>query len=246
VKACNRSVRRETENGLTAGDYVVLTVADSGCGISSEMLEQVMEPFFTTKEVGKGTGLGLSMVYGFAKQSGGAFRIESAVGKGTEAEIWLPKAPEVAAAKPEKADRSGRQRELQSLRVLLVDDHEGVRATTAALLRDLGHKVIEASDGPEVLSLLEAEPDCCDLLISDYAMPHVSGAEVVRQARLLHPGLPAIIITGYADAQSISSRPEDVLVLAKPFNPDQLKAAMADAFDGCEEVQRATAMRAAS
>jgi CheY-like chemotaxis protein len=166
------------------------------------------------------------MVYGFAKQSGGAFRIESEVGTGTRAEIWLPRAPDVAIAQPERADRRSAVSETESLRVLLVDDHEGVRTTTAALLRDAGHDVIEASDGPEVLAILDAEPNCCDLLISDYAMPHVSGAEVIRQARQLHPGLPAIIITGYADAQSISRRPEDVLVLSKPFTPDQLKLAI--------------------
>jgi CheY-like chemotaxis protein len=219
-------VAGDAENGLAAGDYVVLAVADSGCGIDADMIEQVMEPFFTTKDVGKGTGLGLSMVYGFAKQSGGAFRIDSKIGVGTRAAIWLPRAPDVAAALPERADRRGAVADMESMRVLLVDDHEGVRTTTAALLRDVGHQVIEAADGPEVLAMLADDPGCCDLLISDYAMPHVSGAEVIRQARALRPGLPAVIITGYADAQSISRRPEDVLVLSKPFTPDQLKLAI--------------------
>jgi PAS domain S-box-containing protein len=225
VEAENRTVGSGTD-GLAPGEYVVLTVADSGCGISPEMLEQVMEPFFTTKEVGKGTGLGLSMVYGFAKQSGGAFRIESRLGSGTRARIWLPRAPEVAAAQG-AAVAGGRAARVRPLKVLLVDDHDGVRTTTAALLRDLGHSVVEASDGPAVISLLRADPGCCELLITDYAMPRVSGAEVIRQGRALRPGLPAIIITGYADAQSISRRPEDVLVLAKPFTADQLTAAVA-------------------
>jgi PAS domain S-box-containing protein len=228
------TIRVEAENvtigsghdGLAPGEYVVLTVADTGCGISPEILEQVMEPFFTTKEVGKGTGLGLSMVYGFARQSGGAFRIDSALGAGTRAQIWLPRAPEAAAAASEEADPRGPAR-LRPLRVLLVDDHDGVRTTTAALLRDLGHHVMEASDGSGILSILRSDPTCCDLLISDYAMPHVSGAEVIRQARALRPGLPAIIITGYADAKSISRRPEDVLVLSKPFTADQLTGAIA-------------------
>ena len=228
------TIRVETENvavgsgreGLAPGDYVVLTVADAGCGIAPEILEQVMEPFFTTKEVGKGTGLGLSMVYGFARQSGGAFRIESEVGVGTRAQIWLPRAPEVV-AEGGVADAPGTSHRVRPLRILLVDDHDGVRTTTAALLRDLGHHVVEAGDGTGILSVLRADPDCCDLLITDYAMPHVSGAEVIRQARLLRPDLAAIIITGYADAQSIARRPEDVLVLAKPFTPDQLTAAIA-------------------
>jgi CheY-like chemotaxis protein len=112
---------------------------------------------------------------------------------------------------------------------LLVDDHDGVRATTAALLEDLGHHVVQACDGPEVLELLAGTSDSCDLLITDYAMPHVSGAEVIRHARALRPGLPAIIITGYADEASIARRPEDVLVLPKPFTPDQLKAVMRSA-----------------
>ena len=225
VEAENRTIGSGTD-GLAPGDYVVLTVTDTGCGISAEMLEQVMEPFFTTKEVGKGTGLGLSMVYGFAKQSGGAFRIESRVGAGTRAQLWLPRAPEVAAARGAVAT-AGKTARVRPLKVLLVDDHDGVRTTTAALLRDLGHSVVEASDGAGVLSLLRGDPSCCELLITDYAMPHVSGAEVIRQARALRPGLPAVIITGYADAQSISRRPEDVLVLAKPFTADQLTAAVA-------------------
>jgi PAS domain S-box-containing protein len=232
VEVENRVTAPDPQSGLAAGDYVVFTVEDAGCGISPELLEQVMEPFFTTKEVGKGTGLGLSMVYGFAKQSGGAFRISSTVGKGTRAEIWLPRGDSVEAPALAPSDREASAPVTGPLRILLVDDHDGVRATTAALLADLGHDVVEASDGPEVLSVLRGDPDSCDLLITDYAMPHVSGAEVIRQARQIRGQLPAIIITGYADAQSIARRPEDVLVLAKPFTPDQLDAALRGAMPG--------------
>jgi PAS domain S-box-containing protein len=242
VLAETRSAASEPEAGLPAGDYVVLTVCDSGCGISDEMLSQVMEPFFTTKDVGKGTGLGLSMVYGFAKQSGGAFRIASTLGVGTRAEIWLPRAP--AGEAPEAADGQASQaaEALGPLRIILIDDHEGVRATTAAMLADLGHQVIEAGDGSELLSCLSQGTGGCDLVISDYAMPHVSGAEVIRQARELRPGLPAIIITGYADTRSISQRPDDVLVLSKPFTPAQLASAMQSALG---PRQRASAPAAA-
>jgi PAS domain S-box-containing protein len=227
VRAENRTASADPESGLAAGDYVVIAVSDAGCGISPEIMEQVMEPFFTTKEVGKGTGLGLSMVYGFAKQSGGAFRIESEVGIGTRAEIWLPRGLEEESASPaEPAGKEVHRAPIEGLTILVVDDHEGVRTTTAALLSDLGHDVIEAGDGPEVLALLASDPGCCDLLITDYAMPHVSGAEVIRQAREVRPGLPAIIITGYADAQSIARRPDDVVVLAKPFTPAQLLSAI--------------------
>jgi CheY-like chemotaxis protein len=228
VRAANRVARAHQVQGVEAGQYVVLTVSDTGCGISPELLEQVTEPFFTTKEVGKGTGLGLSMVYGFAKQSGGAFHIYSRVGEGTRAEIWLPRAAAEAVARSDEASGETWQAGTgRALRILLVDDHEGVRETTAALLRDLGHDVVEAADGPKLLALLDGEPGCCDLLVTDYAMPHVSGTELIRQARQLHPGLPAVIITGYADAQSISKRPDDVPVLAKPFTPEQLGAVVA-------------------
>jgi PAS domain S-box-containing protein len=247
VEAANRSAEAaDAENGLPAGDYVVLSVSDAGCGISPEILEQVMEPFFTTKDVGKGTGLGLSMVYGFAKQSGGAFRIDSKVGAGTRAEIWLPRGERVDAGDAETLVKAAPSEQGRSLRILLVDDHDGVRATTAALLSDLGHDVMEAADGAEVLGLLSrGGPDCRDLLITDYAMPHVSGAEVIRQAREVCPGLPAIIITGYADAQSIARRPDDVLVLAKPFTPDQLLAAM-EAAVPAKKVESEELLKAAS
>jgi PAS domain S-box-containing protein len=245
VRTENRALASDSsETGLPAGEYVVLAVTDGGCGIEPEMLEQVLEPFFTTKDVGKGTGLGLSMVYGFARQSGGAFRIESEIGVGTRAEIWLPRGrPErVRAAEPSLQIQSAAARPLN---ILLVDDHDGVRTTTAALLADLGHHVIEASDGPEVLALLRASPEGCDLLVTDYAMPHVSGAEVIHQARQVRHALPAIIITGYADAQSIARRPEDVPVLPKPFTPDQLVAALGAALAG-EPLEAEAPLAAAS
>jgi len=232
VSAENRLAGPGEVQGLGGGDYVVLTVADTGCGMSPDVLEQVMEPFFTTKEVGKGTGLGLSMVYGFAKQSGGAFHIASAPGEGTRASIWLPRGSEAGSAVAAEAVESPAEPEgsRKALKVLLVDDHEGVRQTTAALLRDLGHVVVEAADGDRVPALLEAsDGGPCDLLISDYAMPHLSGTEVIRQAREASPGLAAIIITGYAESNSISKRPDDVQVLLKPFTPEQLNLAIASA-----------------
>ena len=221
--------------GLPTGDYVMLAVVDTGCGIAPEMVEQVMEPFFTTKDVGKGTGLGLSMVYGFARQSGGTIRIDSKVGEGTRVEVWLPRAPEIVVESADQpsgrlGQRSGPSADSpKGLKVLLVDDHEGVRATTAAMLEDLGHVVTQAGDGPEMLKLLKDLPDGFDLIISDYAMPRLSGADVVHQAREIRPEMPAILITGYADAGSISRRPDDVHVLPKPFTSDQMCAAIAGA-----------------
>jgi PAS domain S-box-containing protein len=229
VSGENRALEDGAGLGLRPGDYVRLSVTDSGSGIASDILEQVMEPFFTTKDIGKGTGLGLSMVYGFVKQSGGAIHIDSKVGQGTRVEIWLPRAPEslgtVGAdfvAEPAlDADRH--------LRVLLVDDHPGVRATTAAMIEDLGHHVLQAGGAEDLLSRIGSDREEYDLLITDYAMPLVSGADLIRRTRERHPGLPAIIITGYAELESIARRPDDVQVLAKPFTSAQLAAAIAAA-----------------
>ena len=212
--------------GICAGDYVRLAVEDTGTGISPDLLEKVMEPFFTTKDVGKGSGLGLSMVYGFAKQSDGAFRIESKLGRGTLAELWLPRAPEnLAAAEPsiQEVERPA----LPPLKVLLVDDHAEVRSTTAAVLQDSGHQVVEASNGAEALTILKERTCDFDLVITDYAMPHLSGVDLLREARLLCPEVPALLITGYAESDMIRDKPDNVETLLKPFTPTVLEAAIA-------------------
>jgi CheY-like chemotaxis protein len=208
----------------------VIGVGDTGCGIAPEMIEQVLEPFFTTKPVGKGTGLGLSMVYGFAQQSGGEVRVDSELGQGTCVEIWLPQAPEAeieaeADAAEEKEVLNGAT---AAMRILLVDDHDGVRATTAALLEDLGHSVMHLTEGAHALELFRKDPAAFDLLITDYAMPRMSGAELVRQVRSARADLPALIITGYAESDMGPAEYEDVRVLDKPFTPEQLKAALRD------------------
>jgi len=232
VSGENVHVAAPDEPGLAAGDYVLLTVADDGAGIPRDLIDRVLEPFFTTKALGKGTGLGLSMVYGFAQQSGGMLDIDSEEGRGTRIRMWLPRATvaeaEVQPAEGEAAFDPAGPRE--KLRILLVDDHPGVRITTAALLHDMGHEVVEAGDGPEMLNLLRAQPDAFDLIVSDYAMPLISGAEGIRQAREISPDMPAILITGYADQASISGRPADVHILLKPFEVDQLGNAIASAM----------------
>ncbi|HEY8592638.1 MAG TPA: response regulator [Sphingomicrobium sp.] len=226
ICAENHHVRSGELPGLDAGDYVRLAVIDTGTGIAREHLEKVLEPFFTTKEVGKGSGLGLSMVYGFAKQSNGAFRLDSEVGKGTTAELWLPRAPEQTAEKPSAPLDTSVRDDTRSLRVLLVDDHAEVRSTTAAILSDFGHEVVEASSAGQALKVLEAGDCNFDLMITDYAMPNVSGAEFLRAARSLCPGVPALIITGYADAGAIQDRPDGVEVLLKPFTQRKLEDAI--------------------
>jgi CheY-like chemotaxis protein len=226
----NRKLSADEVSGLAAGDYVRFAVADTGTGISPDHLEKVTEPFFTTKEVGKGSGLGLSMVYGFARQSNGAFRIDSALGEGTTAELWLPRAPQNAGREAAAAPEQRRTDSSRKLRILLVDDHAEVRSTTAAVLADLGHVVTEAANGAEALELLEHDRCRCDLIITDYAMPHLSGTDFLRSARELCPDVPALIITGYADTDAIGDRPEDVDILLKPFTPSALEGALARIF----------------
>jgi PAS domain S-box-containing protein len=223
----NRQLGADEVSGLTAGAYVRFAISDTGTGISPDHLEKVTEPFFTTKEVGKGSGLGLSMVYGFARQSNGAFRIDSALGEGTTAELWLPRAPQGASREPVAVPEQRRTDSSRKLRILLVDDHAEVRSTTAAVLADLGHIVTEAANGTEALELLEHDRCRCDLMITDYAMPHLSGTDFLRSARELCPDVPALIITGYADTEAIGDRPEDVDILLKPFTPAALEGALA-------------------
>jgi PAS domain S-box-containing protein len=223
ISASNHKLTSDEFNGLPHGEYVRIAVGDTGTGISREDLGKVMEPFFTTKEVGKGSGLGLSMVYGFAKQSNGAFAIESEVGRGTTAELWLPRGSAEARelAPPVERKRTG---STLKLRLLLVDDHAEVRSTTAAVLEDLGHEVVEATNGAEALKVM-TNGDCnFDLLITDYAMPHQSGTEFLREARKLCPDVPALIVTGYAETDAIGDRPVNVEILLKPFTPTALEA----------------------
>lgn len=225
IGADTREVAAGNPLDLQPGRYVRLEVADEGTGIPPELVDKVLEPFFTTKPVGKGTGLGLSMVYGFARQSGGTFRITSRSGNGTRAEIWLPKASEhehSVELAPEIIDLRGGP----SLTILLVDDHSEVRSTTAALLREIGHKVIEAPTGVQALDLLRDRDHAIDLLLSDYAMPQLSGTDIVARARDFRPGLPALLITGYADADEIRRRPDDVAILSKPFTLSDLAMAL--------------------
>jgi PAS domain S-box-containing protein len=234
IVAENREVAAEELPELAGGDYVRIEVTDTGTGISPDHLEKVMEPFFTTKEVGKGSGLGLSMVYGFAKQSDGAFRLESELGRGTIAELWLPRAPKAALDQVQEPSEP-EQTQVRALKVLLVDDHPEVRSTTAAVLEDSGHEVVEADNGAVALTFLKQRKCDFDLLITDYAMPYLSGTDFLREARLLCPDVPALLITGYAETEMIRDRPAGVEMLLKPFTPAKLEAAIARAC-GAEAV----------
>ncbi len=242
ISAENRQVPKSQTVGLAQGRYVLLAVTDAGHGISPENLDKVLEPFFTTKEVGKGTGLGLSMVYGFAKQSNGAFHLQSELGAGTRAELWLPRA-ERAALTPVAASAGSVPAAQKALSVLLVDDHDEVRMATAAMLEDLGHSVTQATSGPAALAVLADGEQAWDLLVSDYAMPNLSGTQLIRKARVERPELPALIITGYAEGDDVGAGTAELGVLFKPFTIDSLSKAItaAVAEDARAQPSRKTA-----
>ena len=216
----------EDSHDLSAGRYVAFAVSDTGCGIAPHLLDQVMEPFFTTKAVGKGTGLGLSMVYGFAQQSGGTVRVDSKVGSGTCVEIWLPEAQSERALEPKLPSEHTLTSPEEGLNILLVDDHDAVRATTASLLEDMGHKVTDVADGWSALDMVRRDEGRFDILITDYAMPKISGTQLVKQVRHIYPDMRAIIITGYADAQELFCDDLKADIVEKPFTPEKLRSAL--------------------
>jgi signal transduction histidine kinase len=206
--------------GLAPGDYVVVGVSDTGCGMDEATLKQACEPFFTTKERGRGTGLGFSMVDGLVGQSGGIMRISSRVDFGTKVELWLP-----ASSETEESDRERLQVTLpcdsmRSFRVLVVDDDPIVRASTTAMIEDLGHSAIEAASAGDALDVLRS-PTEIDVVITDYAMPGVTGASLAAKTNRIRPGLPVVIATGYADSlQDAAALPR----LEKPYRQQDLAA----------------------
>ena len=202
-----------------AGDYVVVSVADTGSGMTDQVLGRAFVPFFTTKEVGKGSGLGLSQVFGLAKQSGGGVRIDTEIGKGTVIRVFLPRAELAPVADPLPSG------ELQTARasgliVMVVDDDETVREVTANFLDDLGYEVIEAGSGGAALEQLERHPKI-DAVILDFAMPGMNGADLARELRLRRPGAPILFATGYADAEALTDI-GDHLIVHKPFTQVEL------------------------
>jgi signal transduction histidine kinase/CheY-like chemotaxis protein len=203
---------------IAAGRYLVLWGSVPGSGREAAPLRRAIEPFFSTKEVGKGTGLGLSMIHGLAQQLKGALRLSSEVGRGTCAELWLPVAAGDAAAPAgdvAAAAAPGRR----GATLLLVDDDFLIRMSTASLLEDLGYVVLKAASGAEALEALKAGAKI-DLLVTDYAMPGMTGLQLAEKARALHPGLPILLATGYADLPARSAL--DVPRLSKPYRQSEL------------------------
>lgn len=216
-----RTGRRPAPPELATGqEYAVISVTDTGTGINSEIIDKVFDPFFTTKPHGKGTGLGLSQVYGIAQQSGGTARIISEVGVGTTVEIWLPFAGPEELAETTSQESVITSNEGNRLCVLVVEDDPRVRQFMVEGLEILGYQVAHADNASAGLDRIESMKP--DLLITDFLMPDMTGAELVRQARERHPDLPVIIATGYADLQAINAVMDAEMVLRKPFQLQEL------------------------
>jgi PAS domain S-box-containing protein len=210
----------EEDDNLLAGRYVVLAVTDTGEGMDEATLQRATEPFFTTKGVGKGTGLGLSMVLGLAEQLGGTLKLISAPGKGTTAEIWLPAATGAveAASAPARIEPEMSPSARRRLKVLAVDDDALVLMNTSAMLADMGHDVTEAYSGREALKAMEANG--YDLVITDHAMPQMTGAQLSAAIRERWPSIPIILATGYAELPSDAD--PGLPRIGKPFSEADL------------------------
>jgi CheY-like chemotaxis protein len=221
----------EEDAGSGKPAQVVVAVADQGQGIAPNLLSKVFEPFFTTKPLGSGTGLGLSQVYGFARQSGGSTRIVSTEGKGTRVEMRFPC---VAPEEPVDArDAPSDEAAGASRRILVIEDDPEVRRVIVDSLELAGHRVTAAADGVQGLAMLdEVDPE---LLIVDYAMPQMNGAEVIAAARTARPGLPVVLATGYADMAEVGRVLGTQSILTKPFDIGALQRAVSLAMAGRRE-----------
>ena len=207
-------------HGLKPGYYLRIRIADTGSGMDAATLERAIEPFFSTKPAGKGTGLGLSMTHGLATQLGGALHLSSEVGEGTVVTLWLPVAVGALAPTQNLPRRSSLSR---SIRILVVDDDPLVATSTVDMLEDLGHSVILANSGKRALEILETGQPI-EILVTDHAMPGMTGAELAKHALAKRPGLPVLLVTGFADlpAGVLAHMPR----LSKPFQQAQLQDAI--------------------
>jgi len=216
---------------VAPGQYVSISVSDTGGGMDATTIAQAFEPFFTTKPVGKGTGLGLSQVYGFVKQSGGHVKIYSEVDQGTSVKIYLPRffGPSASHIVENGPLPEGGASET----ILVVEDDDDVRAYSVEILRELGYRVIEAHDGPSALRLLERQPKV-DLMFTDVVLPGgMTGAQVAAQARDIRPELKVLFTTGYARNAIIHQGRLDkgVQLLTKPFTFAELAEKVRDVLD---------------
>ncbi|TXM73359.1 response regulator [Methylobacterium sp. WL69] len=213
------------------GEYVMVSVSDTGTGMTPEVLARVFEPFFTTKEVGKGSGLGLAQVYGFVKQSGGGIRIDTVSGEGTSIKVYLPRVAGDAAAAPARpgpVDCARTHPPGGRPVLLVVDDDSEVREVTTTRLAEAGYDVREAPSGLQALASLEADP-CIDLVVLDFAMPGMNGAEAAIEIRRRWPDMPVLFVTGFADTDALTKAGVDRAdgIVLKPFRVGELERKVA-------------------
>jgi signal transduction histidine kinase/CheY-like chemotaxis protein len=214
--------RRQLPSHMAGDSYVLITVSDSGVGMDSATRERLFEPFFTTKEMGKGTGLGLSMVYGIVRQSGGQIVVDSAPGKGSRFQIFLPLIEQPVSASASQTTELPPARGKGN--ILLVEDEKELRALLAETLNELGYTVLQAGNGAEAIELAKSALPSIDMMITDMVMPRMNGRELSKALRARRPGLPVLFISGYSDV--IPSEEEFFNVttqfLQKPFNSESL------------------------
>jgi len=211
---------------MRSGDYVCLSVADTGSGMSEEVVQRAFDPFYTTKPLGQGTGLGLSMIYGFAKQSGGQVRISSTLGSGTTIYLFLPRHSEQEKAADTSADFSSAPRAGAGETVLIVDDEPSVRMLVTEVLAELGYTAIESADGASALQVLRSDTRI-DLLVTDVGLPGgMNGRQLADFGRTARPALKILFITGYAEkaAMGVGGLDKGMAILTKPFAMDGLAA----------------------
>jgi CheY-like chemotaxis protein len=216
---------------VTAGDYVMIELSDSGCGMPPEILARIFEPFFTTKAQGKGTGLGLSMVFGFMKQSGGHITVHSDPGKGTTFRIFLPRLETVAIAQAERSTKPAWRGGNEA--ILVVEDNAGLRRIVVRQLSEAGYHVLEAPDAVAAMDLIDgSEP--IHLLFSDVVMPgEMDGRDLARAAVQRRPLINVLLTSGFPDARlpGTASRSSDSRLLIKPYRKEELLRAVREAID---------------
>jgi PAS domain S-box-containing protein len=213
------AAKSAAKDDLKAGQYVRLAVTDTGIGMDAETLTRAIEPFFSTKELGKGTGLGLSMIHGLAVQLGGALRLTSTKGKGTRAELYFPATSLALEDVVETETKNEAVQPASRARILVVDDDVLIAMSTVDMLEDLGHEVIEANSGASALEALKAN-NGVDLMITDFSMPGMNGAQLAEAAHKLRPDMPILLATGYAEIPKGSN--VDLPRLGKPYSQAQL------------------------
>ena len=217
-----------------SGDFVAISIIDTGCGIAPDKIDHIFEPFFTSKAVGHGTGLGLSQVFGFAKQSGGDVLVASTVGVGSSFTLYLPRSEDVVQTPAIPVVRS--DAEGKPLRILIVDDNEEVGAFAAAALAELGHDSVHASNGEAALALMIDEGHHFDVVFSDVMMPGMDGIELGQEIRCRFPNLPVLLTSGYSETVSKEGA-QGFDLLRKPYSVDELAIALHDVLKAADVVQ---------